>query len=147
MNIQEILAGGGVSLVVLLTLVQITPIKINPWSAIAHAIGKALNGDVLHKLDRLENGQCDTRKCLDNHIRIAEDRNADAHRANILRFNTELLRGERHTREDFIEVLLEIDFYERYCKERPDYENNRAVLAIENIERVYRERMEKNDFL
>lgn len=147
MNLQEIFAGGGISLVVLLTLIQITPIKIDPWSAIARTIGKALNGDVLHKLDKLEDGQADTRKCLDNHIRIAEDRNADSHRANILRFNTELLRGERHTREDFIEALSEIDFYERYCKEHPDYENNRAVLAIENIERVYRERMGKNDFL
>lgn len=147
MNLQEIFAGGGISIVVLLTLIQVAPIKVDPWSAIARAIGRALNGDVLHKLDKLENGQSDTRKCLDNHIRIAEDRNADAHRANILHFNTELLRGERHTREGFIEVLSEIDFYEGYCREHPDYENNRAVLAIENIKRVYRERMEKNDFL
>ncbi len=147
MSIQEIVAGGGISLFVLLTLVQITPLEINPWSTIARVIGRALNGDVLHKLDKLENGQVETRKRLDDHIRVDDDRNADAHRARVLRFNTELLRGEKHTREDFIEMLAEIDFYERYCKEHPDYENNRAILAIENIERVYRERMEKNDFL
>lgn len=35
---------------------------------------------------------------------------------------------------------------ERYCKEHPEYENNRAVLAIQNIERVYSERLEKHDF-
>lgn len=45
-----------------------------------------------------------------------------------------------------VEALSEIDFYERYCKEHPEYENNRAVLAIQNIERVYSERLEKHDF-
>lgn len=147
MSVQEMIAGGGISLFVLLTLVQITPLEINPWSTIARAIGRALNGDVLHKLDKLENGQVETRRRLDDHIRVDDDRNADAHRARVLRFNTELLRGEKHTREDFIEMLAEIDFYERYCKEHPDYENNRAALAIKNIKRVYEERMEKNDFL
>jgi len=147
MSIQEICAAGGITLMVLLTLVQITPIKINPWTAIAKAIGRALNGDVLSKLDKLEAGQEATRRRLDDHVRIDDERNADIHRIRILRFNTELLRDMKHTREDFIEILSEIDFYETYCKEHKEYKNNRAVLAIENIERVYRQRMEKNDFL
>ena len=102
---------------------------------------------MLKKLDVLEAGQLETRKRLDKHIRIDDDRNADTHRSRILHFNTELLRGDKHTREDFIEALAEIDFYERYCREHPDYENNRAVLAIENIERVYKELMENGGFL
>ena len=44
MTLKEILAGGGVGLVLLLSLVQISPIKFNPWTAIARAIGKAING-------------------------------------------------------------------------------------------------------
>ena len=43
MTIQEILAGGGGALLVLMTLVQIAPVKINPWSAIAKALGRAIN--------------------------------------------------------------------------------------------------------
>ncbi len=66
----------------------------------------------------------------------------------ILRFNRELLQDNiPHTQEDFIETLSEIDFYERYCKEHPEYENNRAVLAIQNIERVYSEMLEKHNFV
>ena len=43
MTIQEILAGGGGLLLILMTLVQIAPVKINPWSALAKAIGKAIS--------------------------------------------------------------------------------------------------------
>ena len=53
----------------------------------------------------------------------------------------------RHTEEEFNEILYSIKRYERYCDDHPEYENNRAVLAIENIERVYKECMATHDFL
>lgn len=140
MSIHEWLVGGGGLLAVLLTLVQIAPVKINPWSVIAKAIGRAVNADVLRELDAV------TQK-LDTHIRVDDERNADEHRARILRFNNELLRDIPHTREEFIEVLKDIDHYERYCKAHPEYENNRAVHAIANIGRVYDDRLQKHDFL
>ncbi len=140
MSIQEILASSGGALVVLITLVQIAPIKVNPWSTICRAIGRALNGDVIAKLDKVENR-------LDEHIRMDDERNADLHRARILQFNTELLRSIRHTEEDFNEILYNIDCYEKYCTEHPEYQNNRAVHAIKNIDRVYDECMENHDFL
>ncbi len=140
MSIQEILAGGGGLLVAAMTLIQIAPVKVNPWSWLARCVGKAVNGDVLKKLDVLE-----TR--LDGHIATDEERNADMHRARILQFNTELLRGNRHTEEDFNEIFYNIDCYERYCREHPEYQNNRAVHAIMNIKRVYDKCLAENDFL
>ncbi len=139
MSIHEIMVSGGGFLLIMMTLVQIAPLKINPWSAIGCVIGKALNGDVLKKLDKMEEAQTETKAKLDEHIRVDDERNADAHRVQILRFNRELLQGLPHTQEDFIEALHEIDFYERYCHTHEEYENNRAVLAIENIKRVYME--------
>ena len=147
MTVSEIVLSGGGLLFVLLTVVQIAPLQINPWSAIARAIGKAINKDVLDKLDEVKKDQKQTREALDNHIRIDDKRNADAHRMRILQFNNELLRDILHTREDFIEILEEIDFYERFCEEHPDYENNRCVHAIANICRVYDDRLVKHDFL
>ena len=38
MNLQELLTGGGSLLLILMTLVQIAPVKINPWSWLAKAI-------------------------------------------------------------------------------------------------------------
>lgn len=147
MDLQEILLGGGGVLFVVLTLIQITPLKVNPWSAIGRVIGQTLNKDVMDELKTIKKAQAETHETLDDHIRVDDERNADLHRVYILRFNRELLRENiPHTREDFVEVLAEIDFYERYCKEHPEYENNRAVLAIQNIKRTYSEKLENHDF-
>lgn len=140
MELAELLTGGGGVILVLMTLIQISPVKVNPWNAIARWIGKAINGEVLSKLECVE-------KRLDEHIKTDDERDADLHRTRILQFNTELLRDKKHTEEDFAEILYNIDCYERYCREHPDYQNNRAVHAIANIERVYDERLEKHDFL
>lgn len=147
MNIQELLTYSGGALLALLTLVEVTPIKLNPWSALGKAIGRAINADVLKDLGEVKAAQKETRECLNDHIRIDDERNADEHRARILQFNTELLRDIPHTQEDFIEVLAEIDVYETYCKAHPEYPNSRATHAIANIERVYDDRLEKHDFL
>ena len=140
MSLKEIFLGGGGLLVVLLTLVEFAPIKINPWSALAKAIGRAVNADVLRELKSVKDD-------LSDHIRMDDERNADEHRARILRFNNELLRDIPHTKEEFIDVLADIDFYERYCRDHENYKNNRAVHAIANISRVYDDRLREHDFL
>ena len=128
MTAAEILAGGGIVLAAM-TLIQIAPIKLDPWSAIARAVGRAINKDVIDKLD-------ETREILDTHIKMDGARTADAHRARIL-----------HTQEEFVEILAEIDQYEKYCKANPDYQNNRTTHAVANISRVYDDRLIKHDFL
>lgn len=140
MDLKEILMGGGGVLAVLLTLVQISPVKINPWSAIAKAVGRAINADVTKELAEIKTK-------LDDHVTMDDRRTADGHRTRILHFNNELLRSIDHTEEEFNEVLAEIDAYEEYCDEHPEYPNNRAVLAIENIRSNYKERLQKHDFL
>lgn len=140
MTIEEIISYGGGTLLFLMTIIQIAPVKINPWSAIAKTVGKAINADVLRELDTVK-------KNLADHVKANEARNADEHRARILRFNNELLRDISHTKEEFIDVLADIDFYERYCRDHKDYKNNRAVHAIANISRSYDERLRRHDFL
>lgn len=134
MTFDKILACSGGGLFVLLTLIQLAPIKVNPWSWLAKTIGKAM-------------GIAAIEKKLDEHIATDDKRDADSHRLEILRFNNELLRSVGHTKEEFIEVLAEIDAYERFCEGHPDYPNNRAALAIENIQENYKERLKKHDFL
>lgn len=140
MALKEILLGGSGGLIVLLTLLQVAPIKVNPWSAVARAIGRAINAEVLAEVK-------ETRSRLDAHIAADEEYNADTRRTRILRFNNELVRDIPHTREDFIDILADIDDYEDFCRKHPDYKNNRAVHAIANIGRVYDERLQKHDFL
>ncbi|MBD5550488.1 MAG: hypothetical protein HDQ96_04830 [Lachnospiraceae bacterium] len=147
MKLGEIITGGGGVLIMMLTLIQITPLKINPWSAIAKAFGRAVNADVLKELEAVKAGQKEAAEKLDAHIEMDDERTTDGHRTKILHFNNELLRNIDHTEEEFTEVLADIDEYERYCRDHPNYKNNRAVHAIANIKRVYDERLEKRDFL
>lgn len=140
MKLGEVIVSGGGLLAAVMTLLQIAPVKINPWSWLAQAIGRAINREVLNKLGELE-------KRLDKHITTDDRRTADGSRTRILHFNNELLRDLPHTKEEFIEVLAEIDAYEKYCRDHPDYPNNRAVLAIENIRDTYKRRLDKHDFL
>lgn len=134
MSMQTIITNGGGALAVLLTLVQISPLKVNPWTALAKAIGRAMGIEAIEKK-------------LDAHITMDDRRSADGHRARILHFNNELLRDLPHTKEEFTEALSEIDAYEKYCVDHPEYPNNRATLAIENIRETYRERLKRRDFL
>lgn len=147
MSILELFFGGGGLLLLALSLVEVAPIKVNPWSAAARWLGRIVNRDVLERLDEISRVQRDTQQRLDAHIRVDDERAADMHRSKILRFNNELLRDIPHTREEFIEVLAEIDGYERFCRSHPGYQNNRAVHAIANIGRTYDERLQKHDFL
>ena len=52
-QIRTILLSGGGVLLILMTLIQVTPIKFNPWSWIGRCIGRAINGEVLSKVDNL----------------------------------------------------------------------------------------------
>ena len=61
MTIHDLITGGGGALLVLTSLLQISPIPINPWSVVARAFGRAINGELYKKVDAVE-------KLLDAHI-------------------------------------------------------------------------------
>ncbi len=140
MSLWEIVGGSAGALALLLTLIQVAPVKLDPWTALARAVGKAVNADVTRELK-------DIKAQLAAHVDMDDRRAADGHRARILHFNNELLRDIDHTKEEFIEVLAEIDAYDTYCRTHPDYPNNRAVLAIKNIQNNYMNRLDRHDFL
>lgn len=153
-EIQDIVLKGGGALIALMTIIQITPIKVNPWSGISKAFGKLvgkfgriINADVLSEIEEIKHQQKETQSKLDEHIRFDSERDADTHRQRILRFDTDLVDGRNFTHEYFADMLLDIDYYEKYCAGHPDYRNNRAVLAIANIKRVFQLHEENNDFL
>lgn len=88
---------------VLLSLIEVSPIKINPWSRLAKIIGHALNAEVLEQ-------QKQTQKKLEEHIQVDDERNANLLRTQILRFNDELIDDKHHTRSPssrraWIEIL------------------------------------------
>lgn len=138
--IKQIFLGGSGLLLLLMTIVQIAPIKINPWSWIGKCIGRAINGEVIAKVDSLS---CE----LADHKAKSEERHATLCRAHILRFGDEVLHGIPHSKEGYDNILLDIDAYEEYCDQHPGYKNNVAIATIKHIKNMYQKHLEEDSFL
>lgn len=119
-----------------LGMIKIPVIQINIWSI----IGKAINGEVLQKVKELNDS-------FERHISLAEEEKIRDARARILRFNDEVLLNRKHSKEHFEEILQDIDMYEKYCNDHPNYKNNKAVFAIDTIKEVYKKCLKDKDFL
>lgn len=140
MTLEEIFAYSGGILFVLMTIVQVTPIRFNPWSWLGRTIGRAINKEVLDKVNKLAK-DVETMKKED-----AEEW-ASLSRTHILRFGDELLHGVQHSKEHFDQILLDISKYESYCNEHKDYKNNVATASIKYIKNTYQKCLDENHFL
>jgi hypothetical protein len=137
---------------ILLTLVEITPIQINPWSMLARWISKVQGIDsiktdiekVSGRIDEVE-GKIDDLKISQQDKDELKDALAARHR--ILRFNDELLSNQKHSKEMFDDILKDITNYDKYCREHPNFKNRKAVLSEENVVRVYQDCLRTHDFL
>lgn len=139
-SIKQIGLYGGGALLALMTLIQITPIKINPWTWIGRCIGRAINGEVLEKVETL------TRDVKQNK-EDDDEQWASLSRTHILRFGDEILHGMSHSKEHFNQVLLDISKYEQYCESHPQYINNIATATIQQIKKTYQKCLDENNFL
>lgn len=89
-----------------MTLVQIAPIKINPWSAVARGIGKTMNKDMMDKLESVETEVKDLKEKHDKLENRMDKDDADACRTRIIRFADELRRGVEHSEEFLIRFWM-----------------------------------------
>ena len=113
--------GGWLSIfIVACTLIEITPIKINPvqW------LGNRLNQGMMGKVDKIE-------KKVDEHI-------AQSYRNKIMYFQDDLLNHgcSAFTQEQYDEVLEAIENYEKYCKDN-NITNHKCEMATDYIKRCY----------
>ena len=122
------------------TLVQLSPIKVDPWTWVAKAIGRAINAEVIEKVDKLET---DLLK-LKNH---SEEHAAKACRIRILRFGDEILHGKHHSKEHFDQILMDITEYEHYCESHPEFKNNITVITTSRIMSTYEQCLEDHSFI
>ena len=131
-------------------IIQIAPIKINPFTWLAKKIGNALTADLKSDLkndfNELNDKVNNIETKLETHINENKRERAADYRARIIRFNDEIMEEKTHTKEYYNNILEDIDKYEAYCNSHPDYPNNKAVMAIHNIKAKYEEHMENNSF-
>lgn len=172
MTLQEIIClfKGSVSpwialLVLLSLLVEITPIKFNPWSWLARKLGQAFNGSVMQEIGSLktemgkeigtlntEMGSVkkevkDIKKDVADIREEAKEREATNRRARILEFGDEILHEVDYSKEHWDSVLMDISAYEHYCDDHPHYMNNVAKATIKHIKHMYDKHLDEDSFL
>ena len=126
MTLKEMIGTGASFLFIISILVQIAPIQLNPWTALARYIGRALNSEVMEKID---------------------EGKAEAARYRIIRFNDEIRHDIKHTEEHFNQIIDDINTYKRYCKLHPNFPNGKAVYSVSNIEKIYQKCVEEDLFI
>ncbi len=112
--------------------IQITPIKVNPWSAIFKWIGKQLLGD--------------TKKEISDLSKEVRDNEKDRIRWEILDFANSCRNHRKHTKDEFVHIL-ELDKKYRNLLKLTGDENGVFDIEIKYIKELFKERLEKNDFL
>lgn len=121
-------------------IVEIAPIKLNPWTYIAKMIGRAFNGELIDKVDALNADLKELRFTVD-------ERNAKLLRSHILKFGDESLHNMHHTKESFDQILQDITEYENYCATHPAFKNDMTKLTTQHIKEVYQRCLIENSFL
>lgn len=154
----DVLGKCGIALAILFTLVQISPIKINPWSGLGKLvsrffgllgkrIGKAISGEIVTELGEIKNRLSELEKHDDwQDAERAEDKALDARRR-VLQFADEIRRKTRHSEEHFNNIFEDINYYKTYCGDHKNFENDRARISIKIIEETYERCAREDDFL
>ncbi len=124
--------------VIFTTLIQISPLKLNPWDFCLGWIGDRLNSHIIKKVDAL-----DTK--LTEHIVESRDSSVKQKRERILNFVEEGMSGRRYTKETFEFMIRECDDYETYIKKN-DIKNGVIEASITEIRRRYLDHVHNADF-
>ena len=137
---------GGIVLIVVLSLLQVSKININPWDKIFGWIGDRLNSNLRGELNKVDKKVDTIGTKLDGHIRESSEKDLQDTRRDILDFCNSCMNGRLHTREEFDFVISKCDTYERYISEKK-VKNGVIDAAIKEIKRLYDKCIQEHSFL
>ena len=127
-------------IVALSAFVEIAPIKLNPWSWIFKKIGKAVNAEILEKVDKIEDNLLKMK--AENEAQTAKD-----NRGAILRFGDELRMGIKHSKESFDNIMITISDYDHYCESHSDFKNKITEINEKFIADTFDDCLRNSKFL
>ena len=140
MSVYELAGRIALILAAVGVIIQITPIKLNPWSWLAKKVGRAMNSEMIDEIK-------DMRSELDDMKQEMEEQNAKYLRTKIIRFASEIRVHQLHTKDYFDEIMDDITSYDQYCEEHKDFKNNITVASSGLIVDTYKKCLEENSFL
>lgn len=126
--------------------IQITPIKINPWTTLFKWIGKLINADSNKRIDALIEKTDNMKEDIKTLTTNMNENEKDRIRWEILDFANSCRNGRRHTKDEFQHIITLNDKYKNLLALTGD-KNGVFEAEYDYIKRLYEERQEKNDFL
>lgn len=144
MDIDEITLGQAVGWIAtaaaaLSAIIEISPIRLNPWSKLARWIGRAINRDILDEVADLKVEFMDMKA-------VQDERNAKMARTRVLRFGDELYHDVYHSKEHFENIMEDIREYEAYCASHPRFANDRMHATAKLVRDTYAECLRLHKF-
>lgn len=146
MSIGEIIAAIGAGLAVLSTFIEVSKIKINPWSSLFKWIGSKMMEDVKTEIKEIKDEQKELAKKQEELKRQRAIDAADAIKAEIFKFYNECQKGQRHSEAEFNHIIQQNKKYEDLIEETGE-ENGVYTAEYKYILAIYEKCQVEKDFL
>lgn len=142
LTVGQIIGWLSATLIALTGVIEIIPIKLNPWSWLARHIGRAINREVIDKVDTLSGDVIELKRSID-------ERDAKSARESILEFGDELIYSpdKMHSKDRFDTVVQRITEYDAYCVAHPEFKNHMTESTKRLILKQYEKCMKDHSFL
>lgn len=121
-----------------ITLIEVAPIKINPWRSLLKWVGKAINGDIQAQIAEIKTEVKELKE-------DCELKNVDDMRWEILNFVNTCRRGTEHSKDEWRHVMTQLAKYEDYT-ERKGISNGVIEEDSRYLRELYHKHNTKNDF-
>lgn len=128
-----------VILLALSAIIEVAPIKINPWSKALRWVGNVILSELRADFDAHAT-EMRTFKAEQ------EKKNANDMRWAIINFANSCRRGEQHSKDAWRHVLSQISEYEKYTEDH-NIINGVVDADSEYLHELFKERSRKNDFI
>lgn len=146
MSIGEIIAAIGGGLALVSTFVEVSKIKINPWSSLFKWIGSKMMEDVKAEIKEIKDEQKELAKKQEELKRQRGIDAADAIKAEIFKFYNECQKGQRHSEAEFNHIIQQNKKYEDLIEETGE-ENGVYTAEYKYILAIYEKCQIEKDFL
>ena len=146
MSIGEIIAAAGGAIALVSTFVEVSKIKINPWSSLFKWIGSKMMEDVKTEIKEIKDEQKELAKKQEELKRQRAIDAADAIKAEIFKFYNECQKGQRHSEAEFNHIIQQNKKYEDLIEETGE-ENGVYTAEYKYILAIYEKCQREKDFL
>ena len=153
MTLKEFFAHPSVILFGAITLIEVVPIKINPWRSLLKWMGDAVNAEDRKNIKEIKNELTQINKTVEG-LKIEREQDRIEHeqdkakekRWHILDFVNSCRHGRTHTREEWNHTLSELAEYEQFTADKK-IPNGVIEEGAKYLRELYHENNRTNNFL